>query len=119
MWWKSKETYNFSEIAHENLHKILEHVRNYLNHSATVIAHRQVGLQSQISQMDKQIATLENKVEKRLNSVQKVSSELRCLDEASVTSKKLSKSLRDLANRLSHLNETLDESDRLSPLKFD
>ena len=65
------------------------------------------------------LTTESNKVEKRLTSVQKISSELRCLDEANVTSKKLSKNLRDLANKLSQLNETLDESDRLDPLKFD
>lgn len=108
----------FSAISSENIHNALEHIRNYLNHSAVVISQRQMGVQTQISQIDKQLNSLESKIERRLNSVSKFTTELGRLEDANVSSKKMSKSLHDLANKLNEINQTLDDSERLPPFKF-
>lgn len=105
-------------ISSENIHNALEHIRNYLNHSAVVISQRQMGVQTQISQIDKQLNSLESKIERRLNSVSKFTTELGRLEDANVSSKKMSKSLHDLANKLNEINQTLDDSERLPPFKF-
>jgi len=100
------------------MHTALEHIRNYLNHSAGVISQRQTGIQAQITQVDKQLNTLEHRIDRRLNSVSKFTSELGRLEETHNSSKKLSKSLHDLATKLNEINETLDESERLPIFKF-
>ena len=109
----------YREISSSNMAGALEHIRNYLNHSSVVISHRQIGIHSLTGQVEKQLGSVESKIEKRLHSAAKFSAELNRLEDANAMSKNLSKNLRDLATRLNQINSSLDESERLDPFKFD